>query len=512
MQRRWVCRRGCATHYASTGTGVGRSRLALPVASTSWILLLAALRTGSGRLLGSGPPAGASPPPPANLTRALRLDRERAEDLWHHGRGLLWFQHLRRAGGTSLCHLLRAAVPHAQFLTTRGEACQPEDWRLRDAAAVCDHNLTLVALELQIQDGNAFAQEYGAIPGPELLGHRIRRRSVGDWVFVASMREPWARFWSQLRYEMATCLFNADHLARCIGGNFESLGHWWSPTAHPDSVLGVPGARLASDPTVYVDNYYTRMFLNRTDVGGPKLTWADFEEALMLLQDRSSTVVILEDFARSSLQLACAVGMDVGRARPLLRTHVRPYESHEAFLVVPDDEARLGLQNIKALRARFVQKNQFDYALYGHARMLAKRRLMECSRVNSEVDELRRKLPLEALEVKAPSPKPPGEGSPLPAEISVDDLFGCTGGSVDLSEDGQYKLNCPRTAAQHAKSWWSSMSDEGPKRKLGQALPNADCWKSGFTFAACCGRRFGPRGNAKCWDADFTHARCCRGA
>merc|ERR1712032_467033 len=192
------------------------------------------------------------------------------------------------------------------------------------------------------------------------------------------------------------------------------------------------GARLASDPTVYVDNYYTRMFLNRTDTNGPKLTWADFDEALMLLQDRFSAVVIVEDFARSALQMVCSLGMDVGQARPLLRTHVRPYEAHEAFIVVPDDEARLGLRNIKALRARFVQKNKFDYALYGHARVLAQRRLMECSRSNSEVDELRRKLPLEALEVKV-TPPPPAEGSPLPDEISVDDLFGCIGGKVDIA-------------------------------------------------------------------------------
>eukprot|EP00435_Cladocopium_sp_Y103_P036936 s1149_g9.t1 len=44
---------------------------------------------------------------PMNLSRALRRDREIATD---------WFQHLRRAGGTSLCDLLHAALLRADFV------------------------------------------------------------------------------------------------------------------------------------------------------------------------------------------------------------------------------------------------------------------------------------------------------------------------------------------------------------------------------------------------------------
>lgn len=181
-----------------------------------------------------------------NITEQLKSERLFAEDRWRRGQGLLWFQHYRRAGGTSLCHLLRDAVPDARFLVARGQACQPEDWTLRDAMAICEHNVTLIGLDLQMQGANAFAQEYGPIPGPYLLGHRVQRHMLRDWVFVASIRDPWKRFWSQLRYEMATCLVHANALARCIGGNFEELGYWWSPTAHRDSVLGVPGAEYQS--------------------------------------------------------------------------------------------------------------------------------------------------------------------------------------------------------------------------------------------------------------------------
>lgn len=436
----------------------------------------------------------------------LRTERLYAEERWRRGQGMLWFQHYRRAGGTSLCHLLRGAVPLAHFLVARGEACQPEDWRLRDAAAICEHNLSLVALDLQMQEGNAFAQEYGAIPGSELIGHRARRHALRDWVFVASMRDPWQRFWSQLKYELATCLVNANTLTRCISGNFEELGHWWSPTAHRDSVLGVPGARISESPKLYVDNYYTRILLNRTDVDSP-LKMPDLYEALDLLEQRVSAVIIVEDFATSALQLACSLGLDLERALPLLRKRVRPYAAQEALMEVPKEEAALGKGNIQALRARFTQKNWADYALYSHARVLSRKRVAACAKMRPDVERLRRNPPPE-IEVTASSAK---EGEALPDEISVDDLFGCHGGSVEFQESsGQFLLMCPRSASQHSDSWWSSQGVDGehaPKRKLGQAALGAECWKSGFTWTSCCSTKFGPRGNKDCWDKSFTFDR-----
>jgi len=393
----------------------------------------------------------------------------------------LWFQHFRRAGGTSLCHALRSAVPAARFLLARGEACQPEEWKLRDAVAICENNFTLLATELDILGGNAFAQEYGSVPGPWLLGHRVQRRVFRDWVFVTTMREPWGRFWSQLRYEMATCLVSVSALAHCIGGNFESLGHWWSPTAHRDSVLGVPGASIGPSPALYVDNYYTRVLLNRTDVNGPPLTESDLRDAMILLEDRVSAIVILEDFARSALQLACSLGLDLREARRLFRTHVRPYEAQEALMSVPTEEGELGQINAKALRSRFVTKNKFDYALYSHARILAQRRLAACANSRADVKELWRSPPADVVD------EDPSEEDPAPTELTVDDMFGCTGGSLHVSDDGQYTLLCPRSAAQHAASWWSAQSKQGePKRKIGQKLPGAECWRAGFSWATCC--------------------------
>jgi hypothetical protein len=438
-----------------------------------------------------------------NLTQKLRLERRDAEEQWHRGRGFLWFQHYRRAGGTSLCHLLRGAVPHARFLVARGQACQPEDWTLRDAVKICENNLTLVSLDLKMQGGNAFAQEYGAIPGPTLFGHRIRRHSMRDWVFVASMRDPWQRFWSQLKYELATCLAGPKALALCIGGNFEMLGYWWSPTAHRDSVLGVPGARISETPELYVDNYYTRILLNLTDIDGTgKLTMEDLYRALDLLEHRVSAVVIMEDFATSALQLACSLGLDLESAHPLLRKRVRPYEQQEAMMAVPQEEDALGKLNMKALRASFVRKNWADYALYSAARVLSRKRLAACRKLRPDVEQLIRNPP-PITDVKE-------QADPLSPEVGVDDIFGCTGGSVEETASGEFLLKCPRSAVQHADSWWSAQNaDDRPKRKRGQAAIGAECWKTGFTWSSCCSNRFGPGGNKDCWDTSFTYDRCC---
>lgn len=438
-----------------------------------------------------------------NFTRALRAERLRAESLWRQGHGLLWFQHFRRAGGTSLCHLLRTASPLATFLLSRGEACQPEDWKLRDAMQICEHNLTLLAAEHHVLEFNSFAQEYGPIPGPILFGHRALRGSLRHWVFVASIRDPWSRFWSQLRYEMATCLVNAKALSLCVDGKFQMLGQYWSPTAHEDSILGVPGARLSESPVVYLDNYYTRVLVNRTDVDGPPLTWEDLDLAKALLTERFSAVVIAEDFAHSSLQLACSLGLDLEKAKPLLHTRIRPYSENEALMSgVPVDESELGEADVQGLRTKFVRNNKFDYTLYAHVRMLAQRRLALCTQRRKDVSELRRDLPRQmVLQTTSTTSS---------IELTIDDLFGCNGGTLGLDDKGNFMLYCPRTALQHSTSWWAGKSEDvTPKRKMGQPIPGKECWRSGFSWAVCCGSSHGPKGNADCWDGEFTHQRCC---
>lgn len=44
----------------------------------------------------------------------------------------------------------------------------------------------------------------------------------------------------------------------------------------------------------------------------------------------------------------------------------------------------------------------------------------------------------------------------------------------------------------------------------GVSIPVGDeCWKSGFSWATCCGPDAGPRGVEACWDGVFTFERCC---
>merc|ERR1712060_962961 len=142
------------------------------------------------------------------------------------------------------------------------------------------------------------------------------------------------------------------------------------------------------------------------------------------------------------------------------------------------------------------------YALYAHARSLARKRLASCARERPDVNALRRRLPKELEMVQTTTT--------TSLELTVDDLFGCNGGSLELGENGDYILKCPRDAKQHANSWWSTqMSDGMPPRKLGQKPIGADCWKSGFSWVTCCAPSFGPDGNIDCWDAKFNYRRCC---
>eukprot|EP00929_Paragymnodinium_shiwhaense_P025236 TRINITY_DN15319_c0_g1_i1.p1 TRINITY_DN15319_c0_g1~~TRINITY_DN15319_c0_g1_i1.p1 ORF type:complete len:501 (-),score=99.08 TRINITY_DN15319_c0_g1_i1:16-1518(-) len=448
-----------------------------------------------------------------NVSRALRRERLRAEERWRQGRGFVWFQHYRRAGGTTLCQLLQYAVPVGR-LAERAEACQPDEWRLKDAMKASDHNSSLLLAELVALGGNIFAQEYGTMPGPTLLGHRTQSSvPFSQMVFVATMRDPWKRFWSQLKYELATCMSNPRALAACVGGNFQAIGQWWSLTAHEDSVLGIPGYRIGESPELYVDNYYTRILLNRTDTK-VKLQPFDLERAMMLLRERMSAIIVLEDFAKSALQLVCALGMDLEQAKPYLRTRVRPYEIAERFVAVPQKEDHYGTANIEALKGRFMKKNRYDYALWNYAKRLSQHRLYACAQRHPAVRQAWKAPPNETEDVYK-GPEPVKEGDPLPEEVTVDDLFGCNGGRVDFDNNtGQYLLFCPRSAAQHANSWWKSQMTDGvkePHRKKGERAVGSDCWLSGFSYPACCGPKFGPQGNPECWGEGYTYERCCQG-
>mmetsp|Transcript_11906 Transcript_11906/g.20398 ORF Transcript_11906/g.20398 Transcript_11906/m.20398 type:complete len:456 (+) Transcript_11906:73-1440(+) len=427
-----------------------------------------------------------------NLSRVLRRDREIATDYWRRGRGLLWFQHLRRAGGTSLCDLLHAALLVADFVEERSEACQPEEWKLRDAHAVMGHNLTLLAKELRILGGNAFAQEYGPIPAAALLARRMPH-----WVFVTHIRDPWSRFWSQLRHEMAPCLNSVKALAVCVDGKHEVLGMWWSLTAHLDSVLGVPDYRLAEHPHLYGDNYYTRVLLNRTDLDGPPLTLQDYEVAKSILFDRMSAVIVIEDFARSALQLACTLGLDLDTARPLLQTHVRPYQHHEGMLEIPT-ESELGIDDVATLQSRFAKNNRFDYGLYQEAKRLSEIQVANCAKRKPVVAELRASAAYVVKEVKqAAIPK---------VDVGIDALFGCVNGSVEYV-DGGFVLMCPRTREQRKHSWWTPVG--ALKERAGQRVPGEHCWIRGFQWAFCCDESFGPEGNKDCWDETHNYSSCC---
>lgn len=247
---------------------------------------------------------------------------------------------------------------------------------------------------------------------------------------------------------MATCLSSMEALVACVDGKHEVLGMWWSPTAHIDSVLGVPPFRLSEHPSLYGDNYYTRVLLNRTDLDGPPLTLQDYEVAKSILFDRMSAVIVTEDFARSVLQLTCTLGLDLDIARPLLQAHVRPYQQNEALLAIPT-ESELGIDALARLQSRFARKNRFDYGLYQEAKRLSEIQVANCAKRKPVVAELRA--------ASAAYPVKEVKQAAIPeVNVSVDDLFGCVNGSVEYV-NGTFMLLCPRTIEQHKRSWWTSV-------------------------------------------------------
>jgi len=309
---------------------------------------------------------------------------------------------------------------------------------------------------------------------------------------------------------MSTCLHDTFNLDACIQGNFEPLGNWWSPTAHPDSVLGVHEASIAESPALYADNYYTRVLLNRTDLEGPPLTLKDLKMALRLLRDRFSAIVIVENFATSALQLACTLGLDLERASPKLHTRVRPYAAHAALDNTLKLEKQFGPDVIRAFRARFVRRNRLDYIVYAFAKQWSQRRVAECAETRPSVALTLMQEDHRDAEALAADETMPHSVEKPPEEMTVDELFGCTGGTLQVADEGHYLLSCPRTIQQHQKSWWQSNRVEGqPKRKRGHRLPGAECWHSGFSWAVCCAPAYGEGGNPTCWDKEFTQARCC---
>eukprot|EP00933_Yihiella_yeosuensis_P025401 TRINITY_DN19736_c0_g1_i1.p1 TRINITY_DN19736_c0_g1~~TRINITY_DN19736_c0_g1_i1.p1 ORF type:complete len:484 (-),score=45.24 TRINITY_DN19736_c0_g1_i1:26-1477(-) len=452
-----------------------------------------------------------------NRTNVLQTERALAEELWRRGKGRLWLQHVRKAGGSSLCRLLSNSVPGSSFQNKLLPDCKLKDWPTHDAVSVCDHNFTRVKMDLEVFQSNSFSQEYGPFPGPALLGYRGVHQisALRGWVFIVSVRDPWERFWSQLKYEMETCLMTARFLEACIDGDFEAIGNWWSPTQHVDNIMGMPGAGYGNRPSLYSDNYYVRLFVNRTNPRyGPAIDNSDLTAAMHLLENRVSNIIILEDFMQTSLHLACTIGLDLEKARPHLLTKYRPYQEHEAMSAtyVPewlriDRENlvdRIGKEELLGLRRKFIRKNRYDYALYRFAKKLAKKQLGACPASRAELEFLKENA--ERLRDAAkPAPAPS-----LPVERTIDDIFGCTGGKLEPHSDGQMRLICPRTTLQAHNSWWGHDNEDlQPIRKCGFPSVGASCWSEGFAWSNCCAASFGPGGNTNCWDKNHNYKKCC---
>ena len=237
-------------------------------------------------------------------------------------------------------------------------------------------------------------------------------------------------------------------------------------------------------------------------MNGPPLTKDDLDDAKAILTHRFSTVVILEDFAHSALQLACTIGLDLTDAKKLFRTRVRPYQQHQAMLQLPS-ESDIGTDILEQMRHRFTVMNSMDFELYWHAKKLSKRRVAACARRDKRVAEILR-LPQQPEELEEHAERL----SASEKHPTLDDIFGCVGATLEATEDGSaYLLKCPRMLGQETRSWWDAEGE--PTRKLGEKPIGKDCWAETFTWSACCATKFGPDGNHLCWGGGYSYRRCC---
>eukprot|EP00434_Breviolum_minutum_P030357 symbB.v1.2.026852.t1/scaffold2714.1/size94327/5 len=94
-------------------------------------------------------------------------------------------------------------------------------------------------------------------------------------------------------------------------------------------------------------------------------------------------------------------------------------------------ESDLGSRDVSALRVRFEVKNSFDYGLYNEAKRLSEIRVAKCAKGNPVIAKLR------AAPVVKEVKKAPVQATPL----TVDEMFGCTNGSLEMV-NGTYLLLC----------------------------------------------------------------------
>jgi hypothetical protein len=170
------------------------------------------------------------------------------------GHGYIWFQHVRKAGGTTLCDVMSR-----NFISTNRTGC----WCKSYINANLLHSMEEVELFCMKHFGLDFVSfEAGGFP-------KYARSSLNDtkWVFMTSLRNPLDRIISHVHYSNdENKYFNSTfEAAKWLAGRDYSLRK----------------RKLIYD--CYYDNYYTRIFSSHCQSPDP-MTETDFQLAATTLK------------------------------------------------------------------------------------------------------------------------------------------------------------------------------------------------------------------------------------
>mmetsp|Transcript_47068 Transcript_47068/g.102355 ORF Transcript_47068/g.102355 Transcript_47068/m.102355 type:complete len:345 (+) Transcript_47068:3-1037(+) len=294
-----------------------------------------------------------------------------AEALWRAGAGQLWFQHMRRAGGTMMCREMLNHIDDIDW--ARGRSHVREDlerwgclnpwWEMQNILSFVG-GAPAISEVLNVNGSfNSVAQEYGPLPA-------VYDAEYADWVFVTSLRNPWARLLSQVQHEMWPCCTSVQVFQQCVRGQHREV--WWAADNHPDTILGIPPHRISDTPSVFFDNYYTRVLSGKTwaENVGPE----DVKTALLALR-RVSVILVLEEVALTHWQFVCSLGIRILKSPKRHNT----WSAHQGTEHSETVKKVCGIVS-EASRSEFAQRNVLDEQVYTAGRALAIERVAACAR------------------------------------------------------------------------------------------------------------------------------------
>lgn len=215
--------------------------------------------------------------------------RKDAERLWNDQQGLMWMQHARKAGGTTLCMTLRynavGLVVHERTeLPTKRETCQIGQFcfncDLKDKYPDPKELHTATVSAMHEYHRNFIEFEANGAPVDMLEDH------WSDFVFVSTMRHPLERIVSSLK--------NDPDLRCKSAGNVECMSKFITTEAIQQ--------RCSQGKGIYYchSNYFVRMF------SGMDKVWTTDEDMMQRAKKnfhRFSCVILQEEWDETSVCL-----------------------------------------------------------------------------------------------------------------------------------------------------------------------------------------------------------------